>query len=276
MDLVYPNIQTRWNCNELRLSLRSAEKYLKFDRVIVIGYLPEFLRTDKIVHIPFKENVAAKWKNLENKFLLIIDSPEISEDFIYMNDDFWLFKEYNPVPYFYKGLLSKVVHKRTRGIYAKRLRKTMKIFPNGKNFELHFPIIFNKIKLRAIIKKYGTGVERRSIYCNEYNIVGIKSKDYKVAKAEKIKEYKKAPFMSATDIAVTHIELAEFLFKRYPEPSSYEIDESEKIEKTRGELLEIIESYKKKNYRKYLQKKDELNRKLKLIELRLWTKKEQK
>jgi len=48
MDLVYVNIKSKWESNELKFSLRSAEKHLKFDKVVIVGYLPPFLSPDRV------------------------------------------------------------------------------------------------------------------------------------------------------------------------------------------------------------------------------------
>lgn len=266
MDLVYVTAQSKWNENELKYSLRSAEKNLLFDKVFIIGYLPPFISPYKVIHIPFKESIARKWRNVEKKFDLIVNNPDISDDFIFMNDDFWIFKKYKEFPYYYQETLEKAVKVRVVTHYIKRMENTLKLFPNAKNFELHCPIVFNKNKLKKLFDKYGSeGIERRSAYCAEYNIKGIPFKDYKIFRAKDLPLFKNVPFLSATDKVAIDKRFQDFLMKQFPNSSYYEIDEKDKLRAKIDSLTKAIEIYKKLKPDKYLNKKEELKNKLDLL-----------
>ncbi len=271
MDLVYLSVKSKWESNELKFSLRSAEKHLKFDRVVIVGYLPPFLSPDRVFHIPFEERIEKKWRNIADKFELIVNHPDISKDFIYMNDDFFLFKDYPKIPYFYRLTLADtaVRIKNRPGTYWERMRKTYECFPDGLNYEIHFPMVFNKKKLKKVIEKYGWEVERRSSYCNEYHVPSEITEDYKVHYIKDLDKVKDVPFFSTSDEVVLHPAFLTFIHERFPEPSSYEINQEDKIKQKQQELRKVIEVYKQKNPLKYEQKKEELERKLKLIELQL-------
>lgn len=267
MDLVYVNVKSNWNSNELRFSLRSAEKFLSFDKVFIIGYLPEFISPYKVIYIPFQDNPAQKYKSVNAKVRLILENPDISEDFIFMNDDFWLLKEWKTIPYYYYRTLADRIKYRTGGTYLQRLENTLKIFPNGLNYELHCPIVFNKEKLRKVLEKYGEEVERRSAYCNEYKVPSVEMRDYKIFKVKNLALLKDAPFFSADDTVVLQPEFQKFIFSLFPKPSYFEVDDLDKMKQKREELIKTIELYKKKNYQKYLQKKKELESKLRFLNL---------
>ncbi len=269
MDLVYVNIKSKWESNELKFSLRSAEKHLKFDKVVIVGYLPPFLSPDRVFHIPFEERIEKKWKNVADKFELIVNHPDISKDFIYMNDDFFLFKDYPKIPYFYRGTLADTTKGNRPGEYWKRLRKTYECFPDGLNYEVHFPMVFNKAKLKKVIEKYGWEVERRSAYCNEYKVPSKLTEDYKCFHIKDLDKVTNVPFFSTSDEVVLYPAFLTFIHERFPEPSSYEINQKDKIKQKKQELLRVIEIYKQKNPQKYEQRKEELERKLKLMELQI-------
>ena len=266
MDLVYISGESLWGSNELRYSLRSAEKYLSFDKVFIIGYLPSFISKYKVIHIPFKERPNDKWHNVEKKFDLLVDIPEISDDFILMNDDFWVFKKYKKVPYLYNRKLKEMTNFPVETPYLKRIKKTLEMFPDAKNFEVHFPIVFNKKKLKRLFDKYGSkGYERRSAYCAEYKIKGIPSDDYKVFRIKDLDKFQGKPFISTIDRVAIDPKFQEFLEKSFPDKSFYEIDSQDKRKLTKEELIKTIQIYKRTKPDKYLKKKKELEYKLQLL-----------
>jgi len=270
MDLVYPNIKSRWESNELKFSLRSAEKHLKFDKVVIVGYLPPFLSSDKVMHIPFTEQITKKWKNVADKFDIIINHPDISEDFIYMNDDFWLLQDYPKIPYLHRETLADLMEKYRNGVYWNRIKRTYECFPTGLNYELHFPMVFNKEKLKKVIKKYGWEVERRSAYCNEYQVPSEYSEDHKILNIIKnLDQVKDFPFLSANDEVVLHPKFAQFMHEKFPNCSKYELNQEDMFKLKEQKLRRILEIYKQKNPAKYEQRKEELERKIQLMKLQL-------
>jgi hypothetical protein len=257
MDIVYLNTQTKWNCNEIKFSIRSAEKFLSFDKLFIVGYLPEFIN-QKAIHIPF-EDIGDKFDNVDNKMKLILLNDRISEDFILMNDDFILLKEYKTIPYYYKEELIQAVEN-SAGRYKKRLERTLKLFPGSKSFEMHFPIVFNKTKLSNLFKKYGTEIEKRSAYCSEYKVQKTKHKDHKIWEYEQFD--KKAPFISFSDGIKEMDFLQNFVCEKLPDPSSFEKSKESEVKERIEHLEKIFEIYKKKNPLKYETKKEELKQQL--------------
>jgi hypothetical protein len=108
-------------------------------------------------------------------------------------------------------------------------------------------------------------VERRSAYCNEYKVPSESTEDYKILNIKDLDRVKDAPFLSANDEVVLHPKFAYFLHERFPELSSYEINQKDKIGQKKQELLKVIEIYKQKNPQKYEQKKRNWK-----IKLNLW------
>jgi len=261
MDIVYLNTKTKWDCKEIKFSIRSAEKFLTFDNLFIFGYLPDFIN-QKAIHIPFDDR-GDKYDNVDKKMLLILKDERISEDFILMNDDFILLREYKTIPYYYKGDLKQAVEK-AGGRYKRRLENTLKLFPDGKDFEVHFPIIFNKTKLSNLFKKYGQEIEKRSAYCNEYNVRKTQHKDHKVWEYSQLD--KDAPFVSLTDEIQEMYFLQDFISERLPNPSSFEKNKESEIRERIEHLKKIYELYKKKNPIKYEQKQGEFKKQIKNIQ----------
>lgn len=113
MDIIYPlRKASRYNDIEIRMSLRSVETYLlKFNKVFIIGHLPEWCQN--VVHIPAQDQHAIPDRNIHEKILLACNHPDLSDDFLFFNDDHYLlsFFEAPGFPYYYSKTLDEYVKK---------------------------------------------------------------------------------------------------------------------------------------------------------------------
>lgn len=229
MDLVYVVGKAGlWGHNELRFSIRSAEKFLKFDRLFLVGYKPTFIN-DKATHILIEDNQGHKYKNVTQKVKYILDSKELSDEIIYMNDDFFLLKPYDPIPYLWNKPIREWVQKYPfyKGKYYNNICELYKNFPDGKFFETHFPIVYNREKAKFVIKKYKLEITLmlRSHYGNEFEseLQTEESKDYKLYRQKDIAALERnTPFVSTTNQMAADSLFKNFLISRFPNKSSYE------------------------------------------------------
>ena len=231
MDLVYVvGKGGLWGHNELKFSIRSAEKFLKFDRLFLVGYKPTFIN-DKATHILIEDNQGHKYKNVTQKVKYILDSKELSDEIIYMNDDFFLLKPYDPIPYLWnKPIREWVLHYPFfKGRYYQNIVELYENFPKGKFFETHFPIVYNRERAKFVMKKYQLPITLmlRSHYANEFEkdlqLQTEESKDYKLyGKKDVVALAKDTPFVSCTNEMACDTLFKNFLISRFPEKSSYE------------------------------------------------------
>ncbi|XOB41786.1 MAG: hypothetical protein ACKKMS_00080 [Candidatus Nealsonbacteria bacterium] len=214
--------------NELRFSVRSAEKYLKFDRLFLIGYKPTFFN-DKAIHTFVPDDQGHKYKNVAKKIRILLNDERISDDFIFMNDDFFILKEYEEIPYYYNKTIKEWIndYPTRKGRYYGQIEGLYKVFPEGKFFEAHFPIVYNKRMARAVMEKYQLKLTLmlRSFYCNEYidRIKPEESRDHKIYNSDKIEStFKSTPFVSSTNAIATNSIFKNILLTRFPKKSQYE------------------------------------------------------
>jgi hypothetical protein len=181
MDVVY--ICRPGDNEELRYSIRSVVANLKHDNLWVVGQKPKWY-TGNFVDVPDKR---LKYINARNNLKAVIDNDKISDDFILMNDDFYIMKPVNTVEYFYSGSLeSKALEAEnisshssyTRMFYSTLDRLSQQGINNLLSYELHVPFVMNKEKLLPIIKQKTT--LWRSMYGNLYNVGGKQMNDVKV------------------------------------------------------------------------------------------------
>lgn len=191
MDILYPLGEGSICDNlEIRYSLRSVQKYLKgYRNIYIIGVLPDFLKG--VIHIPYDDISVDKETNIFRKILRACQERDLSDNFLFMNDDHFFVKSmdcYN-FPYFYKGdILTSVQKLPNANKYKRNLQKTMTTLHSRgystKNFDTHTPIVYNKNRFIDTMNQYdwGTrvGYTIKSTYCNTLGIEGIKEADCKI------------------------------------------------------------------------------------------------
>jgi hypothetical protein len=232
MDLVY--ICRDGDNEELRYSIRSAVANLPHDKVWVVGGKPDWYSGN---YIPVPQT-KTKYMNAKTNMLVISETKEISNNFILMNDDFFILKPQKSIRYYHGGsLLNKIKHLQKRygsGAYIKLLLatkhflKTRGIF-DTLDYALHVPFKMNRNKLKEILQ---FDVSWRIAYGNLYSVGGTEvkinsgdSKDVKVYKYDGqlhgiVKNTISDIFLSSNDDSFDV--LLPKLQELFPEPSSYE------------------------------------------------------
>ncbi len=180
VDLVY--ICRSGDNEELRYSIRSAVKNLKFDNLWVVGGKPGWYVGNHLEVIQNK----SKYANARNNLRAICNSSKISDSFILMNDDFYIMNKVDNVPYMHGGLLADKIKKyenltgNTR--YVLMLKRTLlslsrRFKKDILDYELHVPMVMEKEKLLAIVELPDLW---RSRYGNTFDVGGIEIDDVKV------------------------------------------------------------------------------------------------
>jgi len=242
-DLVYVlGAGSKWNNNEIRISLRSVEKNLKGVRkVYVVGERPEFL-TDKVIHIshpdPLQENADG---NMALKILKACEERGLSEDFLFMNDDFIINQPMvaSEIPWLHKGDFRDRTEKFWKAqFYRFRLRRTFEVllergFPTIQ-YDYHAPMLMNKYKFPEVMAQFNfqedIGYTFRSLYGNVLqlpatSIDGEKITIYHNYTLEQIKQkVKNIPFVGYNDHGLNK-SFKWWLIETFPEKSKYETNQ---------------------------------------------------
>ena len=228
MDLVYPiGTGSYWNNNELRFSLRSVEKHLcNVGKVWIIGDLPDWLQN--IHHISMHDSAGRPPDyNMMKKLARACQEVELSEDFVYFNDDHYLLSDFdaNTFPFYRMGTIEEYLKGRGLDGYGKRCRNTLKSL-NGNSkyyYDIHYPIKFNKKDFRElVVEAVDWNVPHayiiKSLYANKLNIELVSNdvKDYKIntIPPPEAKVFSSYPHMKDT--------VKMYLNERFPEQSKYE------------------------------------------------------
>ena len=159
-DLVYIVKESEKN-SDLKYSLRSICKFCSFKNVWIIGYKPRWVTNVKYLHTRQTGN---KWKNSMVNYEAACNCPEISDNFILMNDDFFAIRpiinwkedtnkclgtiEEKAAEYKAKKAASRW---QNGFIYAEELLKELDC-KHHFNYETHLPIIINKANFKKMLE----------------------------------------------------------------------------------------------------------------------------
>ena len=228
-DLVYPLKDSQTN-EELRYSLRSVEKHAKnYGKVITIGGTVAGIKPD--IAIPLHQIGGTKYDRVNMTFKEICLNSSISENFVLMNDDFFIMEDVDmsKLKSYYRcsmaDYLQIIIDAQCPSAYTERLaRASMALELLGldtKCYELHIPMLFNKHKLLEVIGAFYGFCGTRSLYGNYHNLKPAKMNDCKIfTKGDNF--IKDLPFLSTTDSSFRDGRVGEYIRNQFKEKSKYE------------------------------------------------------
>lgn len=234
-DIVYLVKNTKYN-GELRYSLRSVCKNFPHRNIWFIGSLPEGIKPDYFQ--PVKQSIKSdpdnKYRNVHNLLDALSKNKAISSNFILFNDDFFVLNPIKRLPVYVNGKLPELIEyvKKEGNVsyskYTSLLDRTIEDLTKRKlpcnNFELHIPMVINKIRMRNVMNEFGRF--NRSLYGNYY----VYYTDYlKQQKDVKIYNNIQIPsedqtFVSTTDGSFNLGEIGKYIREKFIDPCEYEYE----------------------------------------------------
>ena len=231
MDIVYVVGPGERN-EELRYSLRSLRN-LPHDTVWIAGYIPKWVTG--VGRIPVEQNGGSKFTNANANIRAACLHPEVSEEFVYFNDDFFVIRPIEQVPVVQRGPLAPMLRPNHR-------RKPKSLGYNGGRREtfqllqelgyrdpiayepLHTPMRFEKAKLLEAldIGAKVPALHYRTLYGNLNAIGGTPHRNVKLSNRMALPEPDWA-FVSTNEKSFERGKVGQMLRKRFPDPSPYEV-----------------------------------------------------
>lgn len=218
---------SRWQNNELRYSLRSVDKNLSHGQVFIVGDKVPWLKN--IVHIPARNIYGSdKPRNAIYKIHQAVLDSRLAEEFILMNDDFFIIRPWEPVAY-WGGLLyekpAKDVYRKADTLTAKLL-ESLNIKP--RNFSVHTPMPMEKTKVIELLERYPYTDKSKpchsykSLYGNTFNVKSEPGSNVKAGNLKALEMCKKGSLLSISDSVLKLKEFRDWIAELFPEPSKYE------------------------------------------------------
>lgn len=220
MDYVY--ICRSGENEELRYSIRSIIKYCNVTNVWVVGNKPDWY----IGNFISVKDIGNKFQNINNCYKEIINNKNISENFILMNDDFFILSKNTNSWNYYSGKLKDKItnHISISGnsSYARALKGALKELKKRGieepiNYDIHTPMAFTRANLAQVID---LSLAPRSMYGNIFVKDSINIEDVKIYKNSIDLFYN--DFISTEDNSFKIIEKQ--LQTLFPNATKYEIN----------------------------------------------------
>lgn len=243
-SIVYPlGYGSRLDNLELRYSLRSIEKFVTgFEKIFIIGQKPDFLNwSERLIHIPFEDKHYSGFLNTWLKMREVAITAEVSENFLFMNDDFFIVKEMEATefPMYSSGVdlterdfftipISEI---QTR--YHQTLRSTGESLVSRElttyNFATHQPCIFEKAKILELFREFaneiwGIGLSFRCCYGNFFKFPRMNNQAVVMKNAVRNVHGRESFALCGSS---EYKFASKFLQSLYPQESSFELKEIE-------------------------------------------------
>ena len=195
---------------EIVYSLRSLETNMQDLRnVYVVGEAVPAL--PGVIHIPAKDLTDKKWKNAFYKIKKACAIPDLSEEFLLMNDDFFMLEPFSGADWPYYAL------KGSNG------------GTDGQNsFHIHCPVKLNKEWYSKMPFPHEANGHRspRTFYCNFHRVPPLFCTDFILRAGPEARDYdlqiKNWPCFSMGDVAMLDSKFNIWLSALYPAPSRFE------------------------------------------------------
>lgn len=227
MDALYPlGGKQYFGSIELLFSLRMLEKFGEgIDNVFVIGADPGFLKNEAI---PFEKHGVKNYR-IAKKVEFACGIENLSEDFLFCNDDHFFMKPFvaSEYPYYQKGTLEREASTQEYQQYlddtANFLKKLGKPYLH---YDVHCPIVYNKTKFLELSDLWNPQRELvvKSMYCNFHGLTGPDYIDHKLKHllgAPDLNKMTENECFSVYDSAMKRGVL-QYLCNNFGEPSRFE------------------------------------------------------
>lgn len=238
IDIVYIlGNESPWLNKEILYSLRSVEKNIRgYRKIFIVGHKPHFLN-DLVTEIPYEDIYFNKARNIMHKVRRAAGDSRVSGNFMLLNDDYFIVEPISAhsYPYYWKCDLKESLQINAHNLnYHSHLKSTREALLskgfNTKNFDTHYPIIYNKIKFRRVCAKYNwnvtAGYTMRSIYCNTLAIEGQQREDCKINHPHVTESWPRVnaarECFSIGDRSI-NTSLEKYLHRLFPNKSRYEL-----------------------------------------------------
>lgn len=224
VDVVY--LVREGENEELRYSLRSLAANVKHGTVWIVGHKPRWVRD--VEHLPTRQG-RDRYQNTLAAVHTACTHADITDDFQLWNDDFYALQP-TDVPNWHLGPLDVSNIRSSNGpthqggkLFTYRLLKGWGIDP-VLNYAVHVPMVINREKMVAALRKAGTGIRalhRRTLYGNLYDVGGEHVEDVIVPHRRGVWK-PDAIWATSNDAVFAQGDFGRAIRAHFPDPSPYE------------------------------------------------------
>lgn len=231
MDIVYIVRPGEIN-EELKYSLRTVAANVPHRRVVIAGYKPSWIKG--VLYIPVDQRHPSKYLNAEANWQAAMNSPQVTDDFVLFNDDFFVMQPITEIPALHRGDLDDVIayYSTKPSAYLSNMQATKEVlnklaFTDLKSYALHIPMVMNKERRKllativSLVNPMHLDTQMRTLYGNFWRVGGEQAPDVKVnGLREKFDEG--STFLSSNDQTFKNGEIGYYIRQRFNTKCKYE------------------------------------------------------
>jgi hypothetical protein len=230
LDVVYPVRPGNRN-EELRYSLRSLDN-LYHRRVYLLGSPPAWT---KLTYRKAFQQGSNPHTNTTKAMRLACEMEEVTDPFIWMNDDYFILKPFREIPNMNRGHIDNVITNMSRKkenytqgmVQTKNKLVSMGYAPDTiMSYELHMPLVVHKgamLEALAIAERPSVRpLHKRTLYGNLCNLGGESRPDNKYT-ANDTRFDRDSDFISTSDVSFERYPIGKWLREKFPNKGIYEI-----------------------------------------------------
>ena len=224
------------NSEELRYSIRSVEKNLEIDKLILVGDRPAwFKETNKSIYVK-STNLNLQKCGLGSVSILhlknLYDSGKMPDNFLLFNDDFYIMKKIEKWKDYYRDEKDYNKKAKLNHAYHKKTLRSLQYTENKKKYNLHLPIMIEKQKFLELYKMWlefrDKDIDFRTLYGNLFINSNTKIEDFKISKSFvyseiNLEKIKNSLFISTSDSSFNVCEIGNYLRSIFDKPSFAEM-----------------------------------------------------
>jgi hypothetical protein len=228
-DLVVPVREGRVN-EQLRYALRSWSAHLPHGRVWLVGYRPAWV--GGVEHIATRQAGSTKYRNTTMAVRAACEHPDVSDDFLLVNDDMFTMQPVDRMPVLHRGRVRDVeayyAARHPSGAYLAGMRETRELLaslghPDPLSYELHVPLPVQREQMLTALDagRHIDVVHKRTLYGNLARIGGSQINDVKILHRAP-RGYEGLPFLSTMPDSFTNGFVGRYVRAAFPTPCRYE------------------------------------------------------
>ena len=216
--------------DEIKYSVRSVVENFPYNRIVFYGGKPKGIEPD--IYVEVEQIGFDRYEKVNYTLQKIFADDNLTDNFWLFNDDFFIMKPIEDLPYGIRGTLGHRI-KELNTLYGPsggdiKAQQAVKNYLEHKgfdsiNYDLHIPMLINRKLGAATLAEHPNQKLFRSLYGNVNKIGGTYMNDVKVYGAGDEPD-KDSPLLSTKDSSFRYGLVGEYIREIFNEPCKYEED----------------------------------------------------
>ena len=225
-DIVYV-VRAGERNEELRYSIRSVVANLPHGKVWIAGYCPTWLGND--IGVIKVQSRPGGHQSAKANLRAACEHPEVSESFMYFNDDFFVMQPMDALPVMHRGSLADAAkNDRMASAYQRHIGKTLGVLStlgitDPLTYDMHAPMTVTKTGMLQALELCAKApmLQERTLFGNMQEVGGVRAHNFKVRRQDR--GWSTWLFISTNDNTFARLPVGQYIRSQFTEPSPFEV-----------------------------------------------------